>query len=226
MSGIWHTSTFRQELAFLRGPDLSEFQENCAAYLQLHSEVLTEHSAIICEAHDTIKPPSKSCIYWLHHIERISFSFGGFIFLFFSLTQRLGGSVYVVYILRLRDHLLKSHRASRITVRVRAQTGLRLGSNPPVCIFDRRATASSQTLQLHSLLMTNVMRSTTVTGSLSPSTVWWGCLCMLFGRMSSFGIWRQFFALFSSLFSSTVLHCWIINFMYFNVCSLKFNHDH
>lgn len=76
----------------------------------------------------------------------------------------------MAYILRSRDHLLKSHRASRITVRVRAQTGLRLGSNLPVCIFDRRATALSQTLQLHSHSITNVMRSTTVTGSLSPST--------------------------------------------------------
>lgn len=94
-------------------------------------------------------------------------------FLSFFLTQQFGGSVYVVYILRLRDHSLKSHRASRITVRVKAQTGLRLGSNLPVCIFDRRATAWSPTLQLHSGSLTNVMRSTTVAGSLSPSTAWW-----------------------------------------------------
>lgn len=92
------------------------------------------------------------------------------LFFFFFLTQRFGGSVCVAYILRFRDHLLKSHCASRITVRVRAQTGLRLGSNLPVCIFDHRATALSQTLQLHSHSITNVMRSTTVTGSLSPST--------------------------------------------------------
>lgn len=152
---------------------MPECQENCAAYLQLHSKVFTERSATICEAHYTIKPPHKSSISRLHHTDRASCSFWAFFFFllpFFSLTQRFGGSVCVAYILRFRDHLLKSHRVSRITVRVRAQTGLRLGSNLPVCIFDRRATASTQTLQLHSRSLTNVMRSATVTGSLSPST--------------------------------------------------------
>lgn len=191
MSGIWHTSTFRQELAFLRGGLISPNVRKtglriCNLILRSLQSVVTPYA----------KLSTPLCLLTKN-------TFLGFntekaylvvLFLFyvhyFPLTQRFGGSVLVVNILRLRDHLLKSHRASRITVRVRAQTGLRLGSNPPVCIFDRRATTSSQTLQLHSLSMTNVIRSTTVTGFLSPSTVWRGCLCVLLGRMLSFGIWR------------------------------------